>query len=73
MSFLGSMELDPQYMALYVVAAVLSSIGLIILFRESRARKKALEEEQAAYEAEKEAQAKEREKRAKRAAKKKRH
>ena len=45
MSFLGSMELDPQYMALYVVAAVLSSIGCFIMFRESRARKKALEEE----------------------------
>ena len=69
MSFLGSMELDPQYMALYVVAAILSTIGLAILFRESRARKKALEEEKAAFEAEKEAQAKEREKRAKRAAK----
>ena len=73
MSFLGSMELDPEYMALYVAAAILSTIGLVILFRESRARKKALEEEKAAYEAEKEAQAKERERRAKRAAKKKRH
>ena len=39
------MELDPEYMALYVAAAVLSTIGLVILFRESRARKKALEEE----------------------------
>ena len=73
MSFLGSMELDPQYMALYVVAAVLSTIGLAIMFRESRARKKAMEEEKAAFEAEKEAQAKEREKRAKRAAKRKKH
>ena len=73
MSFLGSMELDPEYMALYVAAAILSSIGLFIMFRESRARKKALEEEKAAFEAEKEAQAKEREKRAKRAAKRKKH
>lgn len=73
MSFLGSMELDPQYMALYVVAAVLSTIGLFILFRESRARKKALEEEKAAFEAEKEREKQEREKRQKRAAKKKKH
>ena len=73
MSFLGSMELDPQYMALYVVAAVLSTIGLFILFRESRARKKALEEEKAAFEAEKAKREKEREKKVKRAAKRKRH
>ncbi len=73
MSFLGSMELDPQYMALYIVAAVLSTIGLVILFRESRARKKALEEEKAAFEAEKAEREKEREKKAKRAAKRKRH
>ena len=73
MSFLGSMELDPEYMALYVAAAVLSTIGLAIMFRESRARKKALEEEKAAYEAEKEKERAEREKRAKRAAKRKRH
>lgn len=73
MSFLGSMELDPEYMALYVVAAILSSIGLFILFRESRARKRALEEEQAAFEAEKEREKLEREKRAKRAAKRKKH
>ena len=73
MSFFGSMELDPEYMALYVVAAILSSIGLFILFRESRARKKALEEEKAAFEAEKERERQAREKRAKRAAKKKRH
>ena len=73
MSFLGSMELDPEYMALYVAAAVLSTIGLVILFRESRARKKALEEEKAAFEAEKAEQEKEREKRAKRSAKRKRH
>ncbi|MBO4852926.1 MAG: hypothetical protein J5477_04770 [Schwartzia sp.] len=66
MSFLGSMELDPEYMALYVVAAVLSTIGLFIMFRESRARKRALEEEKAAYEAEKEKRAKSHEKRAKR-------
>ncbi len=73
MSFLGSMELDPQYMALYIVAAVLSTIGLVILFRESRARKKALEEEKAAFEAEKAKREKEREKKVKRAAKRKRH
>ena len=73
MGFLRSMELDPEYMALYVAAAVLSTIGLVILFRESRARKKALEEEKAAFEAEKEREKQEREKRAKRAAKKKRH
>ncbi len=66
MSFLGSMELDPEYMALYVVATVLSTIGLVILFRESRARKRALEEEKAAYEAEQEAKAKAREKRERR-------
>ena len=65
MSFLGSMELDPEYMALYVAAAILSTIGLVILFRESRARKKALEEEKAAFEAEKEREKQEREKRAK--------
>ena len=73
MTFLGSMELDPEYMALYVAAAILSTIGLVILFRESRARKKAWEEEKAAFEAEKEREKQEREKRAKRAAKKKRH
>ena len=73
MSFLGSMELDPQYMALYIVAAVLSTIGLVILFRESRARKKALEEEKAAFEAEKAKREQEREKKVKRAAKRKRH
>lgn len=73
MSFLGSMELDPQYMALYIVAAVLSTIGLVILFRESRARKKALEEEKAAFEAEKAKREKEREKKVKHAAKRKRH
>ena len=73
MSFLGSMELDPEYMALYAAAAVLSTIGLFIMFRESRARKKALEEEKAAFEAEKAEQEKEREKRAKRSAKRKRH
>ena len=73
MNFLGSMELDPQYMALYVVAAVLSTIGLFIMFRESRARKKALEEEKAAFEAEKDREKQEREKRQKRAAKKKKH
>lgn len=73
MSVLGSMELDPQYMALYVVAAVLSSIGLFIMFRESRTRKKAWEEEKAAFEAEKEREKQEREKRAKRTAKRKRH
>ena len=66
MSFLDRMELDPEYMALYVVAAVLSTIGLFIMFRESRARKRALEEEKAAYEAEKEKRAKSHEKRAKR-------
>ncbi|MBR1552657.1 MAG: hypothetical protein IJ631_01435 [Schwartzia sp.] len=73
MNLFGSMELNPEYMALYVVAAVLSTVGLVILFRESRARKKALEEEKAAYEAEKAEQEKEREKRAKRSAKRKRH
>ena len=73
MSFLGSMELDPEYMALYIAAAVLSSVGLFIMFRESRARKKALEEEKAAYEAEREREKQAREKREKRAAKKKRH
>ena len=73
MSFLGNMELDPEYMALYVAAAVLSTIGLAIMFRESRARKKALEEEKAAFEAEKEREKQEREKRAKRAAKRKKH
>ncbi len=73
MTFLGSLELDPEYMALYVVAAILSTIGLVILIRESRARKKALEEEKAAYEEEKALEAKAREKRAKRAAKRKRH
>ena len=73
MSFLGSMELDPEYMALYAAAAVLSTIGLFIMFRESRARKKALEEEKAAFEAEREKEKQEQEKRQKRAAKRKRH
>ena len=73
MNLFGSMELDPEYMALYVAAAALSTVGLVILFRESRARKKALEEEKAAFEAEREQEKQEREKRAKRAAKRKRH
>ncbi len=73
MNIFGSMELDPEYMGLYVVAAILSSIGLFILFRESRARKRALEEEKAAYEAEREQERKAQEKRQKRAAKRKRH
>ena len=73
MSFLGSMEIDPEYMALYVAAAVLETIGVFIMCREGRARKKALEEEKTAFEAEKEREKQEREKRAKRAAKKKKH
>ena len=73
MKFLGSLELDPEYMALYIVAAVLSSVGLFILFRESRARKRAMEEAQAEMEAEREREKQEQEKKAKRAAKRKRH
>ena len=52
----GLFELDPEYLWLYIAATVLSTIGFVILFRESRERKRAMEEAKAALEAEKAAE-----------------
>ncbi len=52
----GVFELDPEYLWLYLVATALSTIGCIILFRESRARKRAMREAQEAFEKEKAAE-----------------
>ena len=52
----GIFELDPEYLWLYIAATVLSTIGFIILFRESRARKREMDEAKAALEAEKAAE-----------------
>ena len=48
----GLFELDPEYLWLYITATVLSTIGFVIMFRESRARKREMEEAKAAIEAE---------------------
>ena len=52
----GVFELDPEYLWLYLVATPLSTLGCIILFRESRGRKRAMREAQEAFEKEKAAE-----------------
>ncbi len=69
---LQSLALDPALLPLYLAAAALSTVGLFILYREGRARRRAAEEARAALEAERAEEAAQRGKRKRNAAKRRR-